>query len=70
MNIADLQDKTRSELHEIAKEMSIGGYSVAEKRTDFADIRRSAAEGFMLAQGVLRFCLVWFLLRRRNYTRQ
>ncbi|HHT26575.1 MAG TPA: transcription termination factor Rho [Firmicutes bacterium] len=71
MNIADLQDKTNSELHEIAKEMSIGGYSKLRKKELILRILEAECEreGFMLAQGVLEILPEGYgFLRRRNYT--
>jgi transcription termination factor Rho len=71
VNIADLQDKTNSELHEIAKEMSIGGYSKLRKKELILRILEAECEreGFMLAQGVLEILPEGYgFLRRRNYT--
>lgn len=71
MNIADLQAKTNSELHEIAKEMGISGYSKLRKKELILRILEAECEreGYMLAQGVLEILPEGYgFLRRRNYT--
>ena len=55
MNIADLQSKTIAELHEIAKEYEVPGYSKLRKKELILEILRAETEkeGLILAEGVL-----------------
>jgi len=55
VNIADLQSKTIAELHEIAKEYEVPGYSKLRKKELILEILRAETEkeGLILAEGVL-----------------
>jgi transcription termination factor Rho len=71
VNISELQARTNPELHEIAKEMGISGYSKLRKKELILRILDAECEreGFTLAQGVLEILPEGYgFLRRRNYT--
>jgi len=55
VNIADLQSKTNAELHEIAKEYEIPGYSKMRKQQLILEILRAETEreGLIFTQGIL-----------------
>lgn len=55
MNIAELQSKTNAELHELAKEYEVAGYSKMRKQQLIMELLRAETEreGLIFAQGVL-----------------
>ncbi|GAB6099506.1 transcription termination factor Rho [Halanaerocella petrolearia] len=55
MNISELEDKTISELYEVAKDLEITGYSTLKKRELIFEILKAETEkgGLIFAEGVL-----------------
>ena len=55
MNIAELQSKTNAELHELAKEYEVAGYSKMRKQQLIMELLRAETEreGLIFAEGVL-----------------
>ncbi len=71
MNIAELQSKTTAELHELAKEYEVPGYSKMRKKELVLEILRAETEreGLILTQGVLEILPDGYgFLRVHGYT--
>lgn len=71
MNISELEAKTNPELHEVAKEMEIVGYSKMRKRDLVLRIleEESKRDGNLFTQGILEILPEGYgFLRRKNYT--
>lgn len=71
MNIAELQSKTIAELHEIAKELEVPGYSKLRKKQLILEILRAETEkeGLIFAEGVLEVLPDGYgFLRVEDYT--
>src|SRR5690554_1060640 len=71
VNIAELQSKTNAELHELAKEYEVPGYSKMRKKELVLEILRAETEreGLILTQGVLEILPDGYgFLRVHGYT--
>ena len=71
MNIAELQSKTNAELHELAKEYEVAGYSKMRKQQLILELLRAETEkeGLIFAEGVLEVLPDGYgFLRVEDYT--
>ena len=71
MNISELQAKTNAELHELAKEYSVAGYSKMRKRELIMELLKAEAEkeGLIFTRGVLEILPDGYgFLRVNEYT--